>query len=107
MENKTICIPPNITALNRETYKYCIKSMYENLNSETKQVIIGKLLQSKIARTTFSDYCNIKMESQKDIPAQRLDIIAAILGVKASYLKNYTIQKKEDFVHPIYQSNKK
>lgn len=107
MENKTISLPLNIPALNQETYKYCIKSMYESLNSDAKQVVIGKLIQSKIARTTFSDYCNIKMESQKDIPAQRLDIIAAILGVKASYLKNYTIQKKEDFVHPIYHPHKK
>lgn len=93
MESKIMPNTPNQKAIDRSTYKYCIKSIYENLNQENKRAFILQCTINRIPRATLDVYMKIKMNQKADVPALRLDVIAVLLNVTTERLKNYTISK--------------
>ncbi len=84
-----------LVQLNKEKdmYKYGIRSIYKKLNPEAKRVFNIQCAKNRIGRSTFSAYMDIKLNQVQDIPTQKLDVIAFLLGVELAFLKNYDISK--------------
>ena len=86
--------------INTSEYKYCIGSMYKKLTPEEKHQFNIQCAILRIARSTLSAYMKIKMDDTHDIPAQRLDLIAHILGVTPDDLKNYQVSTSVELSPP-------
>ena len=75
----------------QEHYKYCIMEKLQVLPYSIFRERVTEIAKAcNISRHRFVYvWCRIPINSKKDIPAQKLDIIASQLGYTADELKNY------------------